>query len=191
MMLLSLSSLRLRKFLFSLTVFFGFASVCCFAQPIFFAVKSTPYDRQMARVRPVLTRVASHPTGGIPIATVNEWMDQLREIPYRYSRQWQTPSEVNTARAADCKGKAVTLYKIMQAMGATNVRLVIGRRRVHDWRTHAWLQWETADGNYLLDPTFQRMAARDMQDRFSYVPLYGYEGERKYRAFDVTLITQN
>jgi hypothetical protein len=191
MVLMSLSSLQLRKFIFSLTVFFGFASVCCFAQPIFFAVKSTPYDRQMARVRPVLIGAAGQPARGIPLVTVNQWMNQLREMPYRYSRLWQTPSEVNAARATDCKGKAVTLYKIMQAMGATNVRLVIGRHRAHDWRTHAWLEWGTADGNYLLDPTFHGMAAKDLQDSSSYVPLYGYEGEHKYRAFDVTLVTQN
>jgi hypothetical protein len=191
MVLISLPSLCLKKFLSSFAVCLGFTSVCCSAQPIFFAVKSTPYDRQMARVRPVLSCVASHPAGGIPLATVNQWMNKLRGIPYRYSQLWQTPSEVDAARAADCKGKAVTLYKIMQAMGATNVRLVIGRHRVHDWRTHAWLEWETADGNYLLDPTLRWVAAKNTQNRFSYVPLYGYEGEHKYRAFDVTLVTQN
>lgn len=191
MVLISLPSLCLKKILSSLAVCLGFTSVCCSAQPMFFAVKSTPYDRQMARVRPVLTCVASHSAGGIPLATVNQWMNTLRAIPYRYSRQWQTPSEVNAARAADCKGKAVTLYKIMQAMGARNVRLVIGRYRAHDWLTHAWLEWGTVDGNYVLDPTLRWMAAKDKQDGSSYIPLYGYEGEHKYRAFDVTLVTQN
>jgi predicted transglutaminase-like cysteine proteinase len=158
---------------------------------MFFAVDSTPYDRQMERVRPVLASLAAQPAGVIPLGLVNQWMNRLRDIPYHYSRQWQIPAEITMAQRTDCKGKALLLYEMMQENGATNVRFVIGKHHANDWFTHAWLEWETQDGIYLLDPTFYRAAARDLRDDTTYIPLFGYEGENKYRAFDVTLVTQN
>jgi len=191
MVLQTLSPWRFIRFFSSLLVCLGFIPVCASAQPMFFAVDSTPYDRQMEWVRPVLASVALQPTYGIPLDLVNQWMSQLRDIPYQYSRQWQVPAEINAARRTDCKGKALLLYEIMQANGATNVRFVIGKHHARDWFTHAWLEWETQEGTYLLDPTFYRAAARDLRNDSTYIPLFGYEGENKYRAFDVTLVSQN
>jgi predicted transglutaminase-like cysteine proteinase len=145
----------------------------------------------MERVRPVLASVAPQPVDELSLQRVNQWMNALRGIPYRYSREWQTPTEVNAAHRADCKGKALTLYEILQENGAANVRFVIGKHHAHDWFTHAWLEWETADGTYVLDPTFYRFATKDARNGSTYIPLYGYEGEQRYRAFDVTLVTRN
>jgi hypothetical protein len=107
----------------------------------------------------------------------------LRAIPYRYSPQWKTPEQVNSDVTADCKGKAILLYAIMRANGARHIRFVIGKRHVTDLRTHAWLEWDTTIGTYLLDPTFNKTAERiGDYDPARYIPHYAYNGARKYRA---------
>ena len=102
----------------------------------------------------------------------------------------ENPSEVEIARVADCKGKAVALYERMQASGATNVRLVIGKRTSASHRTHTWLVWETSNGSYVLDPTINWMACREEQASNHYIPLYAYAGNRKYRATTATLLVK-
>lgn len=187
MVLISRPSLPLRH-LSWLVACAGLASGCCFAQPVFFPVEATPYDNQMARVQPVLGSIGSEPIDGVSLTIVNQWMTKLRRLPYRYSKQWQTPFEVNAASAADCKGKAITLYEIMQALGATDVRLVIGKHRAGDWFTHAWLEWGTAEGIYVLDPTFNWRALKaEQHSPKKYVPLYAYEGMFRCRAVNATL----
>jgi predicted transglutaminase-like cysteine proteinase len=110
-------------------------------------------------------------------------MTHLRAMPYQYSIQWKTPAEVGSALAADCKGKAVILYAKMRAMGATHVRFVIGKHRLADLKTHAWLEWDTTKGTFLLDPTFKSTVERATQrEPGTYIPLYAFNGARKYRA---------
>ncbi len=132
------------------------------------------------------------PSHDVSLNVVNHWMEDLRDIPYGYQMEWKTPSEVESRQPADCKGKAVTLYQRMQAGGAKNVRLVIGKRAPSSRMTHAWLVWETDHGSYVLDPTFNWMACRAEQisDR-SYVPLYAYAGGKKFRAASSTLYANN
>jgi predicted transglutaminase-like cysteine proteinase len=170
-----------KEALWFLIVAFGGTSIG-FSQSAFLEVDSTPYDRQMARVQPILTAPSGYMIDEISFALVNEWMIELRAMPYRFSRQWQTPSEVEAARVADCKGKALALYDRMQLNGAGNVRFVIGKRRVTDSLTHAWLEWETERGIILLDPTFNWIATIKADDRRSYVAFYGYEGAHRYQA---------
>ena len=161
------------------------------AQTTFFEVVSTPYDRQMSRVESTIVAPIGYSVEGLSFAVVNEWMIELRAMPYRYSHEWQTPSEVDAAKAADCKGKAIALYDRMQLNGATNLRLVIGKRRANDSLTHAWLEWETGFGTFLLDPTFNWTAAIKIQDRRSYIPFYGYEGMHKYQAGNFLLASRS
>lgn len=184
MIFLSLSPKRLSRAWSLFAVAVGLATVVrCFAQPVLLPVETTPYDNQMARVQPVLASITDQPAVEIPLPVVDQWVRELRRLPYQYSKQWQTPFEVSTTRAADCKGKAITLYEIMQTIGATNVRFVIGKHRAGDWFTHAWLEWETTNGTYVLDPTFNWRAIRTQGLSSSkYVPLYAYAGELKYRA---------
>lgn len=155
----------------------------CSAQPIFLTVASTPYDRQMSPISPVLNSPAGPPTGRTSLTTLNQWMTSLRAIRYRYSPQWKTPAQVNSDVVADCKGKAILLYAILRANGATHVRFVIGKHHLADLRTHAWLEWDTTRGTYLLDPTFNRAVERvEKHDSTMYIPHYAYNGPRKYRA---------
>ena len=170
----------LKKAFWLLIVAGGTAS--SLAQSTSFEVVSTPYDRQMERVEPTLTAPSIYGIYGPSLNVVNEWMIELRAMPYRYSREWQTPSEVETLRVGDCKGKALVLYDRTQSNGATNLRLVIGKRRDCDSLTHAWVEWQTSIGTLLLDPTFNWNAAIKLRNRRTYVAFYEYESGRKYQA---------
>lgn len=162
-----------------------------FGDALMFAVKSTPYDGQMSRIRPIIASAKDSGESHVSLNVVNSWMADLRSIPYGFTQAWKTPAETESGAPADCKAKAVDLYEKMTSRGAKNVRLVIGRRTPTSRCTHAWLSWETNEGTFLLDPTFNYSAAKTAQigDR-NYVPLYAYAGNRKFRAAN-GLVAQN
>jgi hypothetical protein len=154
-----------------------------FAQSSYITVNCTPYDRQMTRIRPVLTSNTPKKDRDLSLALVNNWIGNLRAIPYGFSMEWKTPEEVEHGAYADCKGKAVALYNTMHERGADHVRLVIGKRLATSRKTHAWLEWTTASGTYILDPTILWSACRaEHAGHSSYIPLYAYDGGKKYRA---------
>ena len=179
----------LQKALWSLIFVCGSTSIG-FAQLSFIEVPSTPYDRQMERVQPILTAPPASATYGPSLSVVNQWMIALRAMPYRYSPEWRTPFEVEIAKVGDCKGKALLLYDWMQANGATNVRLVIGKRRADDTLTHAWLEWQSKIGTLLLDPTFNWNASFKLTNRRSYIAFYEYEGRHKYQASESAVVSR-
>lgn len=164
-----------------------------FAQSTYITVNSTPYDRQMSRIRPVLASPSAHREQTVSLGLVNNWIGNLRAIPYGFSMEWKTPDEVQLGAYADCKGKAVALYKAMRSRGVDNVRLVIGKRTWTSRKTHAWLEWTTTNGTYILDPTINWAAFRAEQTgRSSYIPLYAYAGTKKFRAETTgTLLAKN
>jgi predicted transglutaminase-like cysteine proteinase len=169
----------------------GITASTSFADAILFTVSSTPYDNQMARIRPVLTAPSRASSSGVSLNLVNQWMGNLRSIPYGFTTVWKTPAEAQSGAPADCKAKAVALYEKMHANGATNVRLVIGKRTSSSRQTHAWLAWETQAGSYVLDPTFNWTACTTGQvGKRNYQPLYAYAGKTKFRAAS-TLVAQN
>jgi predicted transglutaminase-like cysteine proteinase len=179
-----------------LILFFSVAVslVCgsCLAEPAFFAVKSTPYDRQMTRVRPILQTEPSTHNTEVSLRLVNHWIEDLRAIPYGFSQQWKTPRELEREPTADCKGKAVALYEKMRRGGAIKVRLVIGMRTAASHSTHAWLEWTASDGEYILDPTINWAAFRSEDiDRDNYRPFYAYSGNHKFCATAATLVARN
>src|SRR5207248_9854791 len=108
-----------KKSLWFLIGALGWTSVG-FSQSTFVEVDSIPCDKQMARVQPTLTAPSGYLIGGISFALVNDWMIELRAMPCRYCREWQTPAEVDAARVADCKGKAVALYDRLRFNGDAN-----------------------------------------------------------------------
>ena len=165
-------------------VFLVLSVVDCFANPILVSVNTTPYDRQMARIQPVLVSAPAQSTDReLPLPLINRWIGELRNIPYGFSMEWKTPAEVAREPVADCKGKAVALYQQMARHGARGLRLVIGRRAPTSRSTHTWVQWTTASATYILDPTIN-LTARTLDDVAdnSYVPCYAYAGHQKYRA---------
>jgi predicted transglutaminase-like cysteine proteinase len=190
--MISIEPFNCRKILAVVATVICLSSVSSYAQSLFLSVPSTPYDRQMARIQPVLFTKGAAPKQNVSLALVNDWMQDLRAIPYGFSPEWKTPSEVKTSPAADCKGKAVALYEKMHASGVTNVRLVIGKRTFTSRKTHAWLEWNTNGETYVLDPTINWAACRAEQTGGrSYIPFYAYAGARKYRAATNTLLAQN
>jgi predicted transglutaminase-like cysteine proteinase len=178
-------TILLTALLLSITASFSFADA------LLFTVSSTPYDRQMARIRPILIASNRAASARVSLNVVNRWMGNLRSIPYGFTATWKTPAEAQSGAPADCKAKAVALYEKMQANGATNVRLVIGKRTSTSRKTHAWLAWDTQAGSYVLDPTFNWTACTAAQaGKRNYQPLYAYAGNKKFRAAS-TLVAQN
>jgi hypothetical protein len=185
----SSSALFWRRRIAALAVFFGVTSVSCFGHPAYLTVPATPYDHQMARVHPLLASAAKGP-GSISLLSVNQWMTELHSMPYQYFHQWQTPAEVNLARAADCKGKALALYAQMRKNGAQNLRIVIGKHHINHSATHAWLEWDRPEGSLMLDPTFNELPIKTTElDPMTYLPLYAFDGARKYRAANADFFT--
>ena len=192
MITISIAPYRFRKMFLFLVFIASIVSISCFASSSFMTVANTPYDHQMSRIRPVLCNKATAFHGTVSISLVNHWIQDLRAIPYGFTMEWKTPAEVESGQAADCKGKAVALYELMQSHGADNVRLVIGKRSWMSRKTHAWLEWTTSNGTYVLDPTINWSAERAEQvGRSSYIPLYAYSGSHKYRAAASTLVAAN
>lgn len=181
----------MKKSLLLASLLFAVVSSSAFADALLFTVNATPYDRQMARIRPYLTASAKASGNEVSLAEVNQWMSDLRSIPYGFTTFWKTPAEAQSGAPADCKAKAVALYKKMHENGATNVRLVIGKRTASSRQTHAWLAWDTKNGSYVLDPTFNYSACTVAQvGKRNYQPLYAYAGSKKFRAAS-TLVAQN
>ena len=192
MIFVSINPFALKRFFFFLLAVIGVSCVSCFGQSILLGVKTTPYDKQMSRIRPVLMGEAPKGENKVPLGTVNRWIGDLRSIPYGFTAKWKTPTETRSGSPADCKAKAVALYERMQIHGATNLRLIIGKRTATSRSTHAWLEWETPNGTYVLDPTINWMAYQGREvGRRSYIPLYAFEGARKFRAVQVKLMAQN
>ena len=181
----------MKKSLLLSCLFLAFAASSSFADALLFTVSSTPYDRQMARIRPVLTATTHSSGSQVSVSIVNQWMTDLRSIPYGFTAFWKTPAEAQSGAPADCKAKAVALYEKMRENGATNVRLVIGKRTATSRQTHAWLAWDTDSGSYVLDPTFNWAACTAAQvGKRNYQPLYAYAGSKKFRATSA-LVAQN
>jgi predicted transglutaminase-like cysteine proteinase len=187
MVLVSIIPFAPRRMLFLATAFFALSIATCFANSLLVTAKKTPYDHQMARIQPVLNSAACSQPSVLPLSLVNQWIGELRAIPYSFSREWKTPNEIAHAPVADCKGKAVALYQRMRENGARNLRLVIGKRTPVSRSTHTWLEWTNASATFVLDPTIN-WAAKAVNEipENSYVPYYAYAGSRKYRAAAAT-----
>lgn len=192
MITISLNPFVLKRFLLVLLVLIGLSCASSQAASVFVPVKSTPYDHQMSRIKPILLSTAHDREAELTLRLVNQWIGNLRSIPYGFTRVWKTPAETESGGPADCKAKAVSLYERMKEHGGKDVRLVIGKRSSSSRSTHAWVEWETASGTYILDPTINWLAYRSSDlSPSAYQPYYAFAGTRKYRATESTLVAQN
>ena len=187
MVLVSIGPFAPRRFLLLAAAVFALSIANCFASSILFSAKTTPYDHQMARIQAVLSTPSPPRHRELSLLLVNHWIGELRAIPYRFSMEWKTPSELAHEPTGDCKGKSVALYQRMRENGARDLRLIIGKRAPTSRSTHAWVEWTTASASYVLDPTINWAAQRvnEIADN-SYVPYYAYTGSRRYRAAAAT-----
>jgi hypothetical protein len=192
MIFVSINPFALRRFFFFLLAAIGLSCVSCFGQSILLSVGNTPYDKQMRRIQPFLMAEGSPGQCEVSLGMVNQWIGDLRSIPYGFTKEWKTPAETQSGSPADCKAKAVALYDRMQMHGARNLRLIIGKRTTTSRSTHAWLEWDIATGRYVLDPTINWRAyqGRDVGRR-EYIPFFAFEGTRKFRAAAAALVAQN
>src|SRR6266487_4527946 len=81
-----------RRIFVLVAALFALSIASCFAQPILLSAKITPYDRQMARIQPVLNTSASVQHAVLPLSLVNQWIGELRTIPYSFSMDRKTPT---------------------------------------------------------------------------------------------------
>jgi hypothetical protein len=172
-----------------LLAWLAFTGTRGFAETTYSVVASTPYDRQMSPTLPILRMPTARAAGDTSLATVDRWLLELRVIPYEYSIPWRTPAELASAVVTDCKGKSALLYAKMRSHGHKQIYLVIGKRRAADLKTHAWVEWRTNGGTYVLDPTYCEAARRVRAlEPATYIPQYGYDGARKYRLRRISAV---
>src|SRR5438067_3980604 len=187
MVLVSIGPFAPRRFLLLAAAVFALSIANCFASSILFSAKTTPYDHQMARIQAVLSTPSPPRHRQLSLLLVNHWIGELRALPYRFSMEWKTPSELAHEPTGDCKGKSVALYQRMRENGARDLRLIIGKRAPTSRSTHAWVEWTTASATFVLDPTINWVArALNEVPENSYVPYYAYTGSRRYRAAAAT-----
>src|SRR5207237_10254312 len=110
MVLVSIRPYPVKKIFLVLIGLIWLSSISCFAQSLYFTVSSTPYDKQMTRIRPVLFCKSGGGRQNLFLALLNHWIEDIRAIPYCFTPEWETPAEVGSAVLADCKVKAVGLY---------------------------------------------------------------------------------
>jgi hypothetical protein len=140
MILISINPFALKRLFFFLLAVIGFSCASCLGESLLLSVKSTPYDNQMSRIRPILAPGSLHVRGDVSLGMVNHWIGDLRSIPYGFTREWKTPAETESGAPADCKAKAVALYERMLSHGASNLRLIIGKRAPTSRSTHSWVE---------------------------------------------------
>ena len=193
MVMISILPYHSKKLFVFIAALIGLCSVACFAQSNLMTVATTPYDHQMIRIHSVLTsKNGGAHKNNLSLGLINQWMGDLRAIPYGFSQEWKTPAEVQAGPVADCKGKAVALYERMHACGAENVKLVIGKRTSSSRKTHAWLEWNVEGSTYVLDPTINWTACQVKAfGTRNYIPLYAFSGARKFRAASTQLYARN
>src|SRR3979411_2131931 len=95
----------MKKTLLSTALLALFAS-SSFADALLFTVAATPYDHQMDRIRPVLTASNRGASNRVSLGVVNQWMGELRSIPYGFTTFWKTPAEAQSGAPAERKPQA-------------------------------------------------------------------------------------
>ena len=79
----------MKKSLLLASLLLSLAASSAFADALLFTVNATPYDRQMTRIRPVLTAATRASGNQVSLSAVNQWMADLRSIPYGFTMHWK------------------------------------------------------------------------------------------------------
>ncbi|MEM1157871.1 MAG: transglutaminase-like cysteine peptidase [Verrucomicrobiota bacterium] len=164
------------------TLVSGYLAFCVTSDAALVSLQRTPYDRQLERVQHVLDRDACENNGNPgDLETINQAMREAYNLPYSSYQEWQSPEETLQNKRADCKARAVLLHHKLNQAGVGSHRLVIGRLKGGNSQSHTWLVWKTAEGEYLLDPTYYRKAvAIEKISAGKYIPEFIYCGGGKY-----------
>jgi hypothetical protein len=147
------------------------------AGPRWSKVSETPYDAYMEGVHETLSRLQNRKPG---IQEITKWM----EIGYRFRYQSgnlyspKLPARTESSRSGDCKDKALWLA---EKLNDRSIRYVIGRLHRETEENHAWLEWQGADGRWILDCTKSAVPflVADGKSR-QFVPLFSYTADGTY-----------
>ena len=138
----------------------------------------TPYDRYMSPVKQVLGTLHSQTTD---LKRVQNLLTVGRNFRYSFTDPYTAALPAVTARTqtGDCKAKSLWL---MDQLGDSHVRYVIGKARATSKISHAWVMWNDGNSWWILDPTnANRPIAADSTPRNEYIPLYSWAKNGSYR----------
>ena len=144
----------------------------------------TPYDRYMSSVKQVLGTLRSQTTD---LKRVQSLLTVGRNFRYSFTDPYTAalPSVTARTQTGDCKAKSLWL---MDQLGDSHARYVIGKARATSKISHAWVMWNDGSTWWILDPTnASRPIAADSTSRSEYIPLYSWAKNGSYRHFATTL----
>ena len=138
----------------------------------------TPYDRYMSPVKQVLGTLRGQTTD---MKRVQSLLSTGRNFRYAFTDPYTAalPSVTARTQTGDCKAKSLWL---MDQLGDSHVRYVIGKARATSKISHAWVMWNDGSAWWILDPTnASRPIAADSTSRKEYIPLYSWAKNGSYR----------
>ena len=86
------------------------------------------------------------------------------------------PPETTEAVGGVCIGVSLWLYDALHEHGFDNVRVAMGRRYEI---MHAWIEWDSENGEYIIDPSFNFIARTGSKTHY-YEPMYCIYNGRTY-----------
>ena len=138
----------------------------------------TPYDRYMSPVKQVLGTLRGQSND---MKRVQSLLSTGRNFRYSFTDPYTAalPSVTARTQTGDCKAKSLWL---MDQLGDSNVRYVIGKARATSKISHAWVMWNDGSAWWILDPTnASRPIAADSTSRNEYIPQYSWAKNGSYR----------
>ena len=138
----------------------------------------TPYDRYMSPVKQVLGTLRGQTTD---FKRVQSLLNEGRSFRYSFTDPYTAAMPEVTARThtGDCKAKSLWL---MDQLGDSNLRYVIGKARATSKISHAWVMWNDGSAWWILDPTnANRPILAENAARNEYIPQYSWSRNGSYR----------
>ena len=138
----------------------------------------TPYDRYMSPVKQVIGSLRGQTTD---FKRVQSLLNEGRNFRYSFTDPYTAamPSETARTHSGDCKAKSLWL---MDQLGDSNMRYVIGKARATSKISHAWVMWNDGSAWWILDPTnANRPILAENASRNEYIPQFSWSKNGSYR----------
>ncbi len=138
----------------------------------------TPYDRYMTPVKQVLGTLHGQTND---FKRVQSLLSAGRNFRYSFTDPYTAalPAETARTQTGDCKAKSLWL---VDQLGDSHVRYVIGKARANSKISHAWVMWNDGSAWWILDPTnANRPIPAESTSSKEYIPLYSWAKNGSYR----------
>ena len=138
----------------------------------------TPYDRYMSPVKQVIGTLKGQTTD---FKRVQSLLNEGRSFRYSFTDPYLAALPAETARThtGDCKAKSLWL---IDQLGDSNLRYVIGKARATSKISHAWVMWNDGSAWWILDPTnASKPIAAESTSQSEYIPQYSWSKSGSYR----------